>query len=97
MARIPRNIGSRLDYGLDWSEWLANVVYSAGAEDKLSSVVWTLPDEFVLEATGILNGTIAYFWISDSQLIAKGKYVARCDILTVGGRIEHDLLIFEVS
>jgi hypothetical protein len=96
MARVKKNIGSRLDYGFDWSDWLAEVAHDDGTEDKIVNAVWTIPPEFELEAEGIIDGLITYFWISDAVGMIKGKYTTSCLITSASGRQEIESLVIDV-
>jgi hypothetical protein len=97
MARVKKNIGSRLDYGLDWTDWLEEVAHDDGTEDTVVNSVWDIPPQFVLEAEGVLNGAITYFWISDAVDIVAGKYTATCTITSLAGREEIESLVIVVK
>lgn len=97
MARIKKNIGSRLDYGFDWSDWLTEVAHNTGENDSIVTAAWTIPPEFELEAEGIIDGAITYFWISDAVGIIKGKYTVSCLITSVSGRQEVESLVIDVQ
>ena len=96
MARIRKNLGSRLDYGFDWSDWLEEVAHSDGTDDKVVSASWVIPPQFVKEAEGIIDGIITYFWISDAVDIVPGKYTATCTITSSAGRQEIESLVVDV-
>lgn len=79
---VEKDPSAVLDYGFDWSAWLAD-------GDTIASVVWTVP-------TGITKDnqsestTIATVWLSGGT--AQTQYLVGCKITTAAGRVDERTL-----
>lgn len=73
--RFTKDPNDRLDYGINWSAWLAN--------DAIDSVTWIVPDGITADVQGV-NGTTAIIWLSGGT--AGETYLLTCRIQTTAGR-----------
>lgn len=78
---------ANLDYGFDWSDWLATA-------ETISSVFWTVP-------TGITNtdedftDTTASIWLSSGTVGT--SYSVACKITTSAGRVDERTMTIRVK
>lgn len=76
-----------LDYGIDWSAWLA------ADEDTITASEWTVPDGLTKESD-TFDDTSTTVWFSGGDLGEKYTVVNR--ITTDQGRIEDKTLTFTI-
>ena len=69
---------SKLDYGLDWTEWLES-------GDSIETLEWTVPSG-ITEVDSLYNTTSAVIWLSAGT--ADENYLVLCRITTSAGRID---------
>lgn len=85
MDNYFKDPGSKLDYSIDWSDWLQ--------EDTLLTAVWTIPDGLTKESEEHTS-TFALVWISGGT--AGANYTCTCVITTAGGRTDERSIIISV-
>lgn len=85
MDSFTKDPAAVLDYGCDWSEWLA-------AGETLAAATWAVPAGLVLESSDH-NTTLAVAWLSGG---ASGTtYQVTNHIETSAGRVdERSILIY---
>lgn len=70
---------AELDYGFDWSRWLAS-------GDTISDAEWTVPTGLSKDGEGSDNSSTS---VSISGGTVGTRYVVSCDIETAQGRVDH--------
>lgn len=97
-ANSPNKIkdpDAKLDYGIDWSDWLAD-------GETISSSAWTVPSGLA-EATGLpegvpvkgISGSRAFIWLQGGT--AGTTYTVTNRITTSAGRIDDRSLFVAVK
>lgn len=97
MEPVTRKLGSVLDYGIDFSDWLEELVISDPTPDYLVSASWEVPAEIAKNAEGIIEGKIAYLWATDGANAKRGRYQLICNFSTFHGRSDKAILIMNVE
>lgn len=84
--------GSRLDYGLDWSDWLAK----AGGDTIVSST-WTVSTPGPILTDSLTSGTSTSIWIEAPVGITPDWYVLENSIVTAAGRRDARVCLLNVK
>lgn len=82
--------GARLDYGQDWTKWLAK---SGG--DTITDHVVTVPEGLSKEASGVIDGRFVTVWISGGQ--PGVKYDVTFRVTTAQNRIDERTITIKVK
>ena len=86
MATYYKDPDATLDYGFDWSEWLAS-------GETISSSSWTIPTGLTEESSGF-SGGIASVWLSGGT--AGTNYEITNKITTSAGRTDERSHVIKV-
>lgn len=84
--------GSKLDYGLDWSGWLAQ----AGGDTIVSST-WTASAPGPILTDSLTSGTATSIWIEAPVGITPDWYVLENAIVTAAGRRDSRICLLNVK
>jgi hypothetical protein len=85
MFTAIKDPSARLDYDVDWSEWIGT--------DTIASVVWTVEAGITQYATSA-TATVATIWLEGGT--AGADYTIGCRITTAGGRIDERSILIRV-
>lgn len=85
-ATIIRDPDAVLDYGIDLTDWLADI------SDTLASLV-TVPDGVTVDSSGI-DGAICYAWVSGGTVGQPASLTFR--FTTTGGRTDDRTIYFNM-
>ncbi len=83
--------GSRLDYGLDWSAWLAKA-----PGDKIASSTWTTDSGLQL-TDQLYSDTATSLWVEIPAGVPSDWYVLENSIVTTGGRRDSRVCLMYVK
>lgn len=75
-----------LDYGFDWSDWLAT-------DETISSATWTVPDGITEDSTE-RSTTATKVWLSGGTV--GSEYTVACKVVTSDGRTDERSFVVEV-
>jgi len=86
-----QRVGSKLDYGLDWSDWLARA-----PGDTIASSVWTT-DSLLVLSNPLASGTGTSVWVEVSAGMASDWYVLENTVTTTQGRRDARVCLLYVK
>lgn len=84
--RYIKDPDATLDYGFDWSDWLAT-------DETISSASWTVPDGITEDSTE-KSTTVTKVWLSGGT--AGSEYTVACKVVTSDGRTDERSFVVEV-
>jgi hypothetical protein len=83
---VPKDPSAVLDYGCDWTDWLAG--------DTISISAWVIPAGLTEEDSGKTD-TLTTVWLSGGTL--GNRYTITNTITTAGGRTDERSLILVIK
>lgn len=87
-AQVPKDPEANLDYGIDWTTWLAG--------DTIASSLWEITEGGPATlSNGFFDGTRTKIWVSGGTL--KSRLVITNKITTAGGRANQRSLLIPIG
>lgn len=97
MADLYKHPDSRVDYGLDWRDWLAyDPADPAAVPDVIedAQVAVTPAGELAVDGPATILGGIVAVWLTGG--VAGSTYELACTITTAKGRTDTDTVVVAV-
>lgn len=92
--RIEKDPNAKLDYGIDWTDWLKQ---RNGSTDQIVASTWSIsgPDTALTQADSSFSSTQTGVWLAAGT--SGGKYSVTNHITTAAGREDDRTLTIAVK